>query len=142
MFSEASIPGPGFPYTDIIDTLHADPAIDGRTAAESIADLYHAWYDGSDFGESTTISAYALESGARTAARVVMSVPLNMCDLNQTDPPTLGHGGGAGSYAQTAIDRPQMCLDCRLRYLQLSGNGPVGETGGHLSQDLELTWTE
>ncbi|MQA91122.1 MAG: hypothetical protein GEU90_12945 [Gemmatimonas sp.] len=58
VFSEETVPGTGFPYSPILDAFHSDPAMGGRTAAETIADLYHASYEGQE--DATTISAYDL----------------------------------------------------------------------------------
>lgn len=58
VFSEAQIPGNGFPYDQILNRIVGNPAVDGRTVAELIPDQYHE--SGADGEQSTTISSYDL----------------------------------------------------------------------------------
>lgn len=62
VFSEETEPGEGDPYTQIIDAIQANSAMDGKALGAAIVEAYHASYNGEP--SSTTKSAYDMASFA------------------------------------------------------------------------------
>lgn len=59
VFSEHTIPGDGFPYTEMLNAIADEPSIDARDVAKATADMYQAKYSSGRAG-SATISSYDL----------------------------------------------------------------------------------
>lgn len=85
VFSEEVEPGDGDDYTPVLQALYANPTMDGRTLATTIADKYGAFYTTSS--ASTTKSAYDLSGLAafETAlATVAQTLTTNISSLAPT----------------------------------------------------------